>query len=101
MTEDIRHFQVDVPQEELDDLRRRVAAMRWPDRELVDDRSRGRRHDPGALRSLATHDWRSRARLQALPHSSRDDGGGILYPFRPIRWRPAGGRDPGWPGSII
>lgn len=60
MTEEIRHFQVDVPQEELDDLRRRVAAIRWPDRELVDDRSQGMQL--ATIQALAdqwvTHDWR-------------------------------------------
>ena len=48
-----------MPQEELDDLRRRVAAMRWPDRELVDDRSQG--VHLATIRALAdhwaTHDW--------------------------------------------
>jgi hypothetical protein len=38
---EIRTFSVDVPQEQLDDLRRRVEATRWPTRELVADRSQG------------------------------------------------------------
>ena len=37
----IRPFRVDVPEEQLMDLRRRVAATRWPDRETVADRSQG------------------------------------------------------------
>ena len=37
----IRPFEVNVPQEDLDDLHRRVAAMRWPDRETVGDRTQG------------------------------------------------------------
>ena len=37
----IRPFQVHVPDEELAELRRRIAATRWPTRELVDDRSQG------------------------------------------------------------
>ena len=37
----IRPFRVDVPSEQLVDLRRRIAATRWPDRETVDDRSQG------------------------------------------------------------
>jgi Epoxide hydrolase N terminus len=72
MTEEIRRFQVDVPQEELDDLRRRVATMRWPDRELVDDRSQG--VQLATIQALAshwaTHDWRN---VEARP------------PRRPIR----------------
>jgi hypothetical protein len=37
----IRPFRVDVPPADLDDLRRRIAATRWPDRETVPDRSQG------------------------------------------------------------
>jgi hypothetical protein len=37
----IRPFRVDVPEADLDDLRRRIAATRWPDRETVPDRSQG------------------------------------------------------------
>ncbi len=37
----IRPFEVDIPQEDLDELRRRIAATRWPTKELVDDRSQG------------------------------------------------------------
>ena len=38
---EIRPFHVDIPDEALEDLRRRIAAVRWPTRELVDDRSQG------------------------------------------------------------
>jgi hypothetical protein len=37
----VRPFRVDVPEEDLDDLRRRIAATLWPTRELVEDRSQG------------------------------------------------------------
>ena len=37
----IRPFRVNVPKEQLVDLRRRIAATRWPDRETVDDQSQG------------------------------------------------------------
>ena len=37
----IRPFHVNVPEEQLADLRRRIAATRWPDRETVNDRSQG------------------------------------------------------------
>ena len=37
----IRPFHIDVPEEELVDLRRRIAATRWPEKETVDDRSQG------------------------------------------------------------
>jgi hypothetical protein len=38
---ELRAFRVDVPEEELADLRRRISATRWPRKELVDDRSQG------------------------------------------------------------
>jgi epoxide hydrolase-like protein len=38
---EIRPFQVEIPEEKIDDLRRRIAATRWPSKELVDDRSQG------------------------------------------------------------
>jgi hypothetical protein len=37
----VRPFRVDVPEEDLDDLRRGLAATRWPSKELVEDRSQG------------------------------------------------------------
>src|SRR5690242_2505195 len=37
----IRPFRVNIPREQLADLRRRIAATRWPDKETVDDRSQG------------------------------------------------------------
>jgi hypothetical protein len=37
----IRPFHVDVPEEALDDLRRRIAATRWPEKETVEDQSQG------------------------------------------------------------
>ena len=68
---EIRPFQVDFSQEEIDELRRRVAATRWPTKELVDDRSQG--VQLAAMRELARYwtaeyDWRRcEARLNALP----------------------------------
>ena len=38
---EIRPFQVDIPEEALEDLRRRIEATRLPSKELVEDRSRG------------------------------------------------------------
>jgi pimeloyl-ACP methyl ester carboxylesterase len=107
MTEDIRRFQVDVPQEELDDLRRRVAAVRWPDRELVDDRSQG--VQLATIRALAdhwaTHDWRRvEARLQALPQFVTEIDGVDIH-FIHVRSDHDGALPVvvthGWPGSII
>ena len=67
----IRPFHVKVPQVALDDLRRRLAATRWPDRETVTDQSQGVPLDK--LQALVRYwgkdyDWRRmEARLNALP----------------------------------
>ena len=37
----VRPFRINVAEEDLDDLRRRIAATRWPHKELVEDRSQG------------------------------------------------------------
>ena len=68
---DIRPFQVEVPEEELAELRRRIKATRWPSNELVADRSQG--VQLATLQALARYwttdyDWRKcEARLNALP----------------------------------
>src|SRR3712207_5028206 len=67
----IRPFTVHVPQAELDDLRRRIAATRWSDRETVADRSQGVQLE--TLQELVRYwgtdyDWRkAEAKLNALP----------------------------------
>ena len=38
---DARPFRIDVSEEEIDDLRRRIAATRWPDKEIVPDQTQG------------------------------------------------------------
>ena len=63
MTEaSIQSFTVDIPEEALDDLRRRIKATRWPTKELVGDRSQGVQLD--AMQALARYwltdyDWRT------------------------------------------
>jgi Epoxide hydrolase N terminus len=67
----IRPFDVDIPEEDLDDLRRRIAAARWPSEELVEDRSQG--VQLATMHELTRfwetdYDWRkAEARLNALP----------------------------------
>ena len=68
----IRPFpKVDVPEEELSDLRNRINATRWPERELVTDASQG--VQLATMQKLARYwateyDWRKvGARLNALP----------------------------------
>jgi hypothetical protein len=75
----IRPFRINVPEEELVDLRRRIAATRWPDRETVADPSQG--VQLATVRKLADYwakdyDWRKvEARLKALPHFITDIDG--------------------------
>src|SRR5262249_27528360 len=67
----IRPFKVQIPQAALDDLRRRIAATRWPDQETVADQSQGAQL--AKLQQLARYwasgyDWRRvEATLNALP----------------------------------
>src|SRR5438045_2579066 len=67
----IRPFHIEIPDEKLDDLRRRISATRWPSRELVADRSQGVQLT--ALQALCRY-WldsydfaRVAERLNALP----------------------------------
>ena len=68
----IRPFQIAFPEEQLVDLRQRIAATQWPDRETVADQSQG--VQLATMRELARYwaadyDWRKcEARLSALPN---------------------------------
>jgi len=80
----IRPFQVDMPDEAITDLRRRIAATRWPSRELVADRSQG--VQLATIQELARYwatdyDWRAcEAKLNALPQFMTEiDGAGIHF----------------------
>jgi pimeloyl-ACP methyl ester carboxylesterase len=106
--ESIRDFQVSVPQEALDDMRRRIAAMRWPDRETVEDRSQG--VQLATMRELARYwaedyDWRTvEARLQGLPQFMTEIDGVDIH-FIHVRSKHDAALPVivthGWPGSII
>ena len=67
----IRPFHVEIPEQRIDDMLRRIEATRWPSKELVKDRSQG--VQLATLRALARYwsteyDWRKcEARLNALP----------------------------------
>jgi hypothetical protein len=68
---DIRPFHFELQREELDDLRRRVAATRWPEKETVTDRSQG--VQLATIQALARY-WGSEydfGRLQARRHRPR------------------------------
>jgi len=104
----IRPFNVEIPQERLDDLRRRIAATQWPERETVGDSSQGVRLE--TMRELARYwatdyDWRTcEAKLNALPHFLTEIDGLEIH-FIHVR-SPHEDALPliinhGWPGSII
>ena len=104
----IRPYDVDVPEEDLDDLRRRIAATRWPSKELVADRSQGVQQ--ATLQELARYwttdyDWReAEARLNALPQFTTDIDG-IEIHFIHVRSKHEDAlpliMTHGWPGSVI
>ena len=104
----IRPFRVDVPDAAIADLRRRVAATRWPRKELVADRSQG--VQLATLRELARfwetdYDWRKvESKLNALPQFKTEIDGVEIH-FIHVK-SPHENALPlimthGWPGSII
>lgn len=107
-TTEVQPFQIDIPQERIDDLRRRIAAMRWPAKELVDDRSQGVQQ--ATLQALAgywkdEYDWRAcEARLNALPQFTTEIDG-IQIHFIHVRSRHEDAlpmiMTHGWPGSVV
>jgi pimeloyl-ACP methyl ester carboxylesterase len=105
---EIRPFQVDIPEDELADLRRRITATRWPHRELVDDRSQG--VQLATIQELARYwatdyEWRRcEARLNALPQFKTEIDGVDIH-FIHVK-SPHADALPlimthGWPGSVI
>jgi pimeloyl-ACP methyl ester carboxylesterase len=105
---DIRPFQVEVPQADLDDLYQRLAATRWPSQELVADRSQGVQLATmqELTRYWATdHDWRkTEARLNALPQvTTKIDGIDIhfIHVTSPHENALPLIMTHGWPGSVI
>ncbi len=105
---EVRPFQVEVPEEELADLHRRIAATRWPSKELVADRSQG--VQLSTLQALARYwttdyDWRkAEARLNALPQFTTEiDGVDIHFIHVKSQHKDALPliMTHGWPGSVI
>jgi pimeloyl-ACP methyl ester carboxylesterase len=104
----IRAFRFDAPDEDLADLRRRLEATRWPERETVEDSTQG--VQLATIRKLARHwatnyDWRkTEARLNAVPNFiTRIDG--LDFHFLHVRSKHENALPllmaHGWPGSII
>jgi len=104
----IRPFRINVPEEDLVDLRRRVLATRWPDRETVNDRSQGVQlaKFQELVRYWGTdYDWRkAEAKLNALPQfiTTIDD---VDIHFIHVRSRHPNAMPlimtHGWPGSVF
>ncbi|MEV1131714.1 epoxide hydrolase N-terminal domain-containing protein [Agromyces sp. NPDC049794] len=104
----LRPFTVDVPQDAIDDLRRRIAATRWPTRELVADRSQG--VQSATMQALAQYwageyDWRrGEARLNALPQFVTEIDGVDIH-FIHVRSQHENAlpliMTHGWPGSVV
>jgi pimeloyl-ACP methyl ester carboxylesterase len=105
---EIHPFHVEVPEDELAELRRRIAAARWPSRELVTDRSQG--VQLATLRELARYwateyDWRkAEAKLNGLPQFTTTIDGVDIH-FLHVK-SPHENALPlivthGWPGSVI
>src|SRR5215211_1239657 len=104
----VRPFRVEVPEEDLVDLRRRIAATQWPEKETVADQSQG---VPLAMiqelaRYWATdYDWRRcEAKLNALPQFMTELDGLEIH-FIHVRSQHKDALplvvNHGWPGSII
>ena len=104
----VRRIHIAIPDEALDDLRRRIAATRWPTKELVEDRSQG--VQLATLQELARYwtteyDWREcEARLNALPQVTTEIDGVDIH-FIHVRSRHENAMPliitHGWPGSVI
>ncbi len=104
----IRPFTIETSAAELEGLRRRIAETRWPDKELVDDRSQG--VQSATLRKVADywvseHDWRTcESKLNALPQFKTAIDGVDVH-FIHVK-SPHENALPliithGWPGSVI
>jgi pimeloyl-ACP methyl ester carboxylesterase len=104
----IRPFHVNIPEADLADMRRRLAATRWPDRETVADASQG--VQLSKLQDLVRYwgsgyDWRkAEAKLNALPQFMTTIDGADMY-FLHVKSRHPNALPliltHGWPGSVF
>ena len=105
---EVRPFRVEVPEEDLADLRRRIADTRWSDRETVSDRSQGAQLDE--LRELVEYwgteyNWRKgEAKLNAWPQFMTEIDGVDVHFFH-VRSKHENAMpliiSHGWPGSVF
>jgi pimeloyl-ACP methyl ester carboxylesterase len=105
---EISPFHVDIPEEQIEDLRRRIEATRWPSKELVDDRSQG--VQLATVKELARY-WitdydfgRLEERLNALPQFTTEIDGVEIH-FIHVRSQHEDAlpliMTHGWPGSVM
>src|SRR5215212_2380134 len=105
---EIRPFPIEIPEEQIDDLRRRIGATRWPSKELVEDRSQGVQLE--TLQALARY-WstdydfgRIEERLNPLPQFTTEIDGVEIH-FIHVRSQHEDAlpliMTHGWPGSVI
>jgi pimeloyl-ACP methyl ester carboxylesterase len=104
----IRPFRIEVPEEQLAELRRRIEATRWPSSELVSDRSQG--VQLATIQALARYwatdyDWRAcEAKLNALPQFETEIDGVDIH-FIHVKSTHENAlpliMTHGWPGSVI
>jgi pimeloyl-ACP methyl ester carboxylesterase len=107
-TTEIRPFHFEATEEQLDDLGRRIEATRWPNKELVDDRSQG--IQLATLQALAhywitDYDWRrAEAELNALPQFTTEIDGVEIH-FIHVKSKHDDAlplvMTHGWPGSVV
>lgn len=107
-TSSIRPFRVSFPESELTELRKRIIATKWPDKELVPDQSQG--VQLATMKELARYwatdyDWRKvEAKLNALPQFKTEIDGEDIH-FIHVRSKHKDALPliitHGWPGSII
>jgi pimeloyl-ACP methyl ester carboxylesterase len=105
---EIPPFHLEIPEEQIDDLRRRIAATRWPSKELIEDRSQG--VQLATLQELARYwatdyDWRkAEAKLNSLPQFTAEIDGVAIH-FIHVRSRHENAlpliMTHGWPGSVM
>jgi pimeloyl-ACP methyl ester carboxylesterase len=104
----LRPFRIETPEAHLEDLRARITATRWPDKETVDDLSQG--VQLATMQALARYwateyDWRKcEKKLQDLPHFITEIDGLDIH-FVHVRSQHADALpllvSHGWPGSVI
>ncbi len=105
---EMRRFHIDVPDEVLDDLRRRIGATNWPENETVPDQSQGvplRMMQDLAHHWMTDYDWRRcESTLNTLPQFVTEIDGLDIH-FLHVRSEHENALpvvvNHGWPGSVI